>query len=307
ALALVVDAERRLWTAEGADALASLHGRGLTDATIRAARLGLTPPLDLPGRPRGIVVPWRDGDRLTLVKLRQPEGLKPKYREVFRDPDRPPGLYPGRHVIRVGRPLVITEGEFDCLLISQELADLAAVVTLGSASARPGPGILGPMLVAAPWYIATDADGTGDRAAEGWPARARRVRPPMLRPHPDDRIENPKTDWTDLHQHGVNLRLWWSDVLNGNERPPLFLWAELAALRWGPAGGDPTPGIINDRPDRARMLAALETAADDPYVGAESEAIRAEADLCGLNTRSMDNEGDGGGRGASHPAPLVRP
>jgi DNA primase len=45
ALALVVEAERRLWTPEGADALASLHGRGLTDATIRVARLGVAPPL----------------------------------------------------------------------------------------------------------------------------------------------------------------------------------------------------------------------------------------------------------------------
>jgi hypothetical protein len=34
----------------------------------------------------------------------------------------------------------------------------------------------------------------------------------------------------------------------------------LAARRWGPAIGDPTPGIIIDRPDRGRMLAA----ADDP-------------------------------------------
>jgi DNA primase len=40
ALALVADAERRLWAPERADALAYLHGRGMTDEAIRAARLG---------------------------------------------------------------------------------------------------------------------------------------------------------------------------------------------------------------------------------------------------------------------------
>ncbi len=86
----------RLWTPEGSDALAYLIGRGLTDATIRAARLGVVPSLALPGRPRGIVIPWFDGDRLTLVKVRQPEGREPKYREVFRDRARLTGIYPGR-------------------------------------------------------------------------------------------------------------------------------------------------------------------------------------------------------------------
>jgi hypothetical protein len=70
----------------------------------------------------------------------------------------------------------------------------------------------------------------------------------MLRPHPDDRVAKPKTDWTDLHRHGVNLRRWWSDRLGGNEAPPLFSWDELAGWRWGPAQDDQEPGIIIDRP-----------------------------------------------------------
>ena len=41
--ALVTEAATRLWTPEGTEALAYLHGRGLTDETIRAARLGWTP------------------------------------------------------------------------------------------------------------------------------------------------------------------------------------------------------------------------------------------------------------------------
>jgi hypothetical protein len=50
----------------------------------------------------------------------------------------------------------------------------------------------------------------------------------------------------------------------GGERQGTFTWDELAARRWGPARGDPIPGIVIDRPDRGRMLAALQSAADDP-------------------------------------------
>jgi hypothetical protein len=52
------------------------------------------------------------------------------------------------------------------------------------------------------------------------------------------------------------MRRWWSDRLGGNEAPPLFSWEELAALRWGPAIEEPTPGIVVDRPDRSHIGAA---------------------------------------------------
>jgi DNA primase len=45
ALDRVTEAANRLWTPEGTEALAYLHGRGLTDETIRVARLGWTPEL----------------------------------------------------------------------------------------------------------------------------------------------------------------------------------------------------------------------------------------------------------------------
>ena len=35
-------------------------------------------------------------------------------------------------------------------------------------------------------------------------------------------------------------------VLAGNPDPPPFTWEELSAWRWGPAVGDPTPGIVVD-------------------------------------------------------------
>ena len=174
-LVLLEEAQERLWRPEGASALASLQERGLTDETIRVSRLGFVDSVSIPTRKgdhcfraRGVVIPWFDGDRLALVKIRQPEGSKPKYAEAYRDR---PTIFPSLAAVRPGRPLIVTEGEFDCLLLAQELGELAAVVTLGSASNRPDPAILGVMLAAPVWYIATDADEAGDKAASGWPAQ----------------------------------------------------------------------------------------------------------------------------------------
>src|SRR5262249_23947307 len=85
-LALIETAEERLWAAHGARDRAYLQTtRGLSEATIRRFRLGSTAPLDhLPGAPRGIVLTWWEQGRPTLVKIRQPSGRAPRYREVYR-------------------------------------------------------------------------------------------------------------------------------------------------------------------------------------------------------------------------------
>src|SRR5271157_6165944 len=234
ALTLVTEAADRLWKPEGTEALDYLHGRCLTDETIKAARLGWTPCAMVPTRDgdrcypvRGVVISWFDRDRLALVKIRDPDAPKPKrYKEAFRDR---PGIYPCPKAIRPGWPLIIGEGELDALLLGQELRDLAAVMTLGPSSKRPDAGVIGRMLCAPVRFIALDADKAGDKAAAEWPARAIRVRPP-----------EPFKDWTEAAQAGIDLRCWWLPRLGGTEA----LWNHLAALRWGPALNDPTPGII---------------------------------------------------------------
>jgi DNA primase len=206
---LVTQAAGRLYSPEGRAALEYLHGRALTDATIRAARLGYVASVWIPTREqdrcyqaRGVVIPWFEADRLTLVKIRQGEGAKPKYAEAFRDRPR---IYPGQEAIQPGRPLIIAEGEFDALLLGQELRDQAAVVTLGSASTKPQDEILAEMKPAAPWFLALDGDEAGQRSAAAWPAWAIRVRPP-----------GSFKDWTEAAQAGVNLRQWWSERLGGS-------------------------------------------------------------------------------------------
>jgi hypothetical protein len=59
--------------------------------------------------------------------------------------------------------------------------------------------------------------------------------------------------------------------------PTLPTWEALSALRWGPAIGDPEPGLVIDRPDRDRMRAALVAPDPDPYALAERAAIMDEA------------------------------
>ena len=274
AATFVAESIARLWSSEGEGALAYLRGRGLADETIQAARLGLAIG-DRPGLPSGLTIPWQDGTAPTLVKVRRPEGSVPKYQAI--KGSRVGGIYPARRYIRPGAPLVIVEGELDALLLGQVLAEIAAVVTLGSASARPSPVILNPMLAAAPWLIATDADPAGDKAADGWPPTAKRVRPP-----------HPHKDWTEAHLGGIDLRRWWRDLLSGDDAPPPLTWEEPSTWRWGPGLDDPTPGIVIDRPDRSRMLAALRAADPcDPYAVAEREAIRSENQPMLLDTMSQ--------------------
>jgi len=241
AAALIAESVERLWSPGGAQTLAYLMGpdRHLSPGTIRAARLGYADRVEARSAEghtytaSGIVIPWFTADAPALVKVRQPRGRRPKYAEVFRDRSRWSGLYPGPESIRPGLPLVIVEGEFDALCLGQELSDLAPVVTLGSASARPDRAILGRMLPSAPWFIATDRDAAGDESARAWPASARRVRPP-----------GSFKDWTEAKAGGVHLDRWWRDILAGMRDPPPFTWDELSRQRWGPAERDPTPGII---------------------------------------------------------------
>ena len=88
------------------------------------------------GAASGITIPWMDRDRLALVKIRQPEGTEA---EVRRSVSRPPRDLSGPVGDSARQAAGDLEGEFDALLLGQELGDLAAVVTLGSAIGPPAP------------------------------------------------------------------------------------------------------------------------------------------------------------------------
>jgi len=231
---LVDEAAGCLWGHGGESALAYLRGRGLTDETIRAAGLGFTFGVSIPTRAgdrcfrfSGIVIPWRDGARLTRIKIRRIDDGKPKYSEAYSDR---PLIYPDPAVIRPGKPLIVSEGEFDCLLLGQQLPE-ASVITLGSASARTDPAVLSRMLSSPRWFIALDADQAGDSAASKFPASAIRVRPP-----------DPDKDWGEVHAAGVNrIRFHWGRHL------PMSKPIEIATLETPSLEDDPGPCALAER------------------------------------------------------------
>ena len=269
-LELIADAEERLWTPEGTASLAYLEGRGLNAETIRQARLGWVAKVMLPTadglrywRASGVTIPWLDGARLALVKIRQPEKSTPKYAEAFRDR---PEVFPSKESIRPGLPLVIVEGEFDALLLGQELAGLASVITTGSASNGPSGRILTAALASPRWFAAHDADPAGDKAAALWPARAIRVRPPSGK------------DWTDAYRAGIDLRRWWLPWLDGTApadeppradppEPPWYVGADGIASKDKPA----SPFVAS--PELLARFAALGAPPADDYDREERAAI----------------------------------
>jgi DNA primase len=235
---LIAEASERLWTPAGSDARRYLEGRGLTEATIRRHRLGWADKIRMPKRDggrwplSGITIPWFDSGRLTRVKVRRFGLVRgSRYIEAFASGWR---VYPGPEAVRPGMSLIIVEGEFDCMLMQQEVEDLASVVTFGSSSARPDPSMWLALARCSQLFAALDGDPAGDDAAAEWGGRAIRVRPPCK-------------DWTELRVIACNsVRYIWGGIL----RRPGTPWDELMKQRWGPGLIDPAPGIDSHGPAR---------------------------------------------------------
>jgi DNA primase len=198
-------APRRLWTSRGEADLDYLRSRGIRDETARAFGLGSYPPHPRTGDLAGVVIAWA-GARLIKVRRRPgPDTSKyPKYLELYRSPPPCPPIYFPHYSPRPGATIIITEGEFDCMLIWQELMGRIPVFTVGS-SGEPIPAeAIERLSVAGRIYIGTDGDKAGDKAARKWaeafPA-AVRVRPPA-----------PYTDWTDSYLGGVDLKEFWCEA-----------------------------------------------------------------------------------------------
>jgi DNA primase len=209
AAAVVWDASERLWLADEAEAgRQELAKRGISAGAADRSGIGWVDRLDVPTASggimtvRGLCLPWwnRDG-LLACLKIRRMDGRQPKYVQAFKNPKRWTGIYPAPSWVIPGRPLVIVEGELDALCLASALEGLAVgVVTLGSASMKPDHAILAALLPASCWNVATDNDPAGEKAAQAWPATARRIRPP-----------EPYKDWCEAAASSENLKTWWSD------------------------------------------------------------------------------------------------
>jgi DNA primase len=203
---IIDECEAALWSDVGTEALAWLKARGLSEQTLLSWRIGFCPKDgEYHGLfvPRGIVIPWVAGDAIWKLSVRRPAG-KPKYMAVK-------GSHTASALFGVDKlthkpDCFVTEGEFDALLLWQEIGDLADVITLGSETGRLADRWLPVLLSVKRFLIATDNDEAGERAVAYWLGlvgrRGQRVLPPG----------NAK-DVTEAWQAGENLRAWTSDIL----------------------------------------------------------------------------------------------
>ena len=214
---IIVECEANLWSDSGVKARAWLFDqRGLTEATLRSWHIGYNSidRWDDPrlwgfegGKriylPRGIVIPCEVNGTLWGVKIRRPAG-DPKY---LQPRGSVPALF-GADTLGKHDYAVLTEGEFDALLVWQSLQQASnpewhriGVATLGSATNSVDIDTWASYLLPlSRLLICYDTDKEGVRGSEKWNAltsRARRVVVPTLKPN--------DKDLTDFYRSGGNI------------------------------------------------------------------------------------------------------
>jgi hypothetical protein len=164
----------------------------------------------------GILIPWIIGDQVWRLKIKHlaagaDRGEKPQKYSQIRGAGGTHPIYMVQ-TVEWQETVVFCEGEFDALLLWQELGgfnnQLAGVVTLGSsvgieknnASALVSFGLylVGSKLR----LVAYDLDEAGCKGAEGlaWLGHSRRIQVPRVRPY--------DKDITDYWCAGGDLRAW---------------------------------------------------------------------------------------------------
>lgn len=188
ARAIVAEARATLWREEGRKARLYLtQTRGIELETIAAADLGYIPGAPTEWRtmhglnvPCGILIPWEADGVLWGIKVRRAAGDQ-RYHQVAGGALKG-GLYWADHVAP-GLPMIVTEGEFDALVLWQVAHDLVRPVSIGSAgNARIDPRWWMLLNAAPRVLVRMDADAAGDQAAahiHGLLSTARRVDVPQ--------------------------------------------------------------------------------------------------------------------------------
>jgi DNA primase len=218
---LIKRAEDTLWSAQGKEARAWLQARGLNDDTIRRARLGYIPKdftdrAEAWGKPgdddrpfyfsQGILIPGIVASNVWYLKTRPSSPrADQKYKHVRGGRQ---ALYLA-DTLKAEQPAVFCEGEFDALLLAQEIQDLASVVTLASATGDLNLATWGLYLLRPSCFIlAHDMDPAGDKGASklDWLHGSQRLQIPQLQPG--------DKDLTDFHRSGGHLDSLIENVLD---------------------------------------------------------------------------------------------
>ncbi len=207
----VAEWERMLWSPVGQLAIEYLHKRGLTDDTIRFFHLGLNPAkmyinpeyfaMDDGKKvciPKGITIPCFIDKAIWYIKIRQPSGVEPKYINVR---GGVPAMFNARG-IKGADVILVTEGEFDCILADQEVGDVAGVVTMGAATNDAG-GWIRYLMGARVILAAYDNDDAGEKGYQRLAALS-----PYVAHAPVPRLKATDKDITDYYLSGGSLWNW---------------------------------------------------------------------------------------------------
>ena len=214
-MAFVAWAQERLWADNGP--MDYLAERGLLEPTVRQARLGYNPkPMEMDGKrwgldgtvflPRGWVIPWHEGGHLWAVKIRRhPDDLhteaarERKYTHVRGG--SPGGTLYGGETFGIHPDAILTEGEFDALLLRQQVGTFCHVGTLGACNAKPNGDAIMAMLTARRLWATYDNDRAGRAGVDGLQEACGRIK----------RLDLPDgmgKDVTDAHLAGLDLAEW---------------------------------------------------------------------------------------------------
>ncbi len=208
----------QLWSPVGARAREYLQKRGLHEETLRSPlwRVGFSNGQKIAGVwvEHGIILPCfttdLDGEikEVAYIKVRR-SAPGPKYRMLKGGV----GSVYGAGLAFSSDVLFLTEGEFDCLLLSQReslggAGDLVGVATLGAATNRPDFGRWGSWLCSFQHVFGVfDADNAGEQAGAFWKSLSGRVKLVALPGDP------PAHDVSDFWKAGGNLADWVMDTL----------------------------------------------------------------------------------------------
>ena len=153
--------------------------RGLTPDTIRRAMLGYNPDgtllADGSAYPPGLHIPCMVDGQLWYVKARLPKWALAKLQQVGRRQLPKYLMLRGSRTalfnadaLLGARVAVVTEGEFDALLLGQFLPDGWAAVTMGGAGLLPDERFLPYFSGLERVVLAMDSDSAGRKALAAW-------------------------------------------------------------------------------------------------------------------------------------------
>lgn len=227
-------------------ALRWLHGRGLSDATIKGAQIGYNPTAGRMGDlwiAEGFTLPTVIFGEVWQVRIRRPPAHvaagKSKYTGITGNKS---GLMGADAINRNTQAVIVVGGEFDHYLAQQHAPVGVLCVTFGAEGKRPHPRWLNILSNVPSVFITMDNDRAGDLGAALWAAlpQARRARVP-----------GESKDITEYAQSGGDVSAWLASITGVDNYDSAL---EQAILEW------------------------LQSKGYEPRFGASGEIIAARAD-----------------------------